>query len=136
MAFIFWLGSDRGSSEVTGSFLVRLVRQFAPWLASLLGASGLELANFLVRKTGHFSGYGLLAMLDARALYVLFRLPARRAAFSGWGLASAWAAVDEYHQSFSPSRGASVEDVLLDSVGAACFLAVFQRWLFRAPRSH
>ncbi|MHB8523972.1 MAG: VanZ family protein [Limisphaerales bacterium] len=45
--------------------------------------------------------------------------------------ASLYAASDEYHQSFYPSRGASVEDVVIDTVGAAVGLAllwVLGRW--------
>jgi VanZ family protein len=45
-----------------------------------------------------------------------------------------WATVDEIHQSFSASRGASATDVLLDSMGAAFGLLVYHFWLHRKSR--
>ena len=43
----------------------------------------------------------------------------RRALFSAWLTASAYAATDEFHQLFVPGRSGQISDVILDSAGAA-----------------
>ncbi len=45
-------------------------------------------------------------------------------------IVAAYAALDEYHQSFVPGRGAAVSDVLLDTAGGAAAqlaMAIFVR---------
>ncbi|WKZ49781.1 MAG: VanZ family protein [Anaerolineales bacterium] len=68
--------------------------------------------DFSIKKFGHALGYGLLAHaylrgLDGKRLWL------------AWSMALAYAALDEFHQSFVPGRGPSVWDVLLfDNLGA------------------
>jgi VanZ family protein len=96
--------------------------------------------NHILRKTGHFLGYGTLSLLfyrgRRRSGHILFLRRPRLAdvAFSFvWTLAIASA--DEYHQTFLPSRTGGPQDVLLDISGAAVFLLLFQFWrLFRRRR--
>jgi VanZ family protein len=49
------------------------------------------------------------------------------------GIVMVVAALDEFHQSFVPSRGSSPWDALLDTLGAALFLAV--AWLVRIRKA-
>jgi len=77
-----------------------------------------------VRKTAHFTEYAVLALLAARA----FRTSSRRGLSRKWWLVSfalvaAVSLLDEYHQSFLPSRTGSVYDSLLDMTGGATALA-------------
>src|SRR5690606_6893256 len=65
MAFIFWIGTDRGSATETRSFLESLLQSWWPSLAERLGLEGFRLINVIVRKLGHFLGYGLLGLLNA-----------------------------------------------------------------------
>ena len=128
MAIIFWLGSDRGSADQTGGAIARLLRFLAPDLYARLSPASLETINVVFRKGGHFCGYGLLGLLNARALRA--RIPptaGSKAALAAWAAATLWAAVDEYHQSYSPTRGSSAADVLLDSIGAACWITLYLR---------
>ena len=134
MGFIFWLGDDRASAAQTRSFLDRLLHFAWPSLYQRLPPDTLLALNVIVRKGGHFFGYALLGLLNARTLRAL-RGPLRaRDALLPWAAAVAWAAVDEYHQSFSPSRGAAVEDVALDAAGAAVGVVFYLLWKQRTTR--
>ena len=78
-----------------------------------------EILHHLIRKSGHFIGYGLIGLAWLRAWWrtmpnLLF-LPDAALAVVGTALI---ASADEYHQSFLPNRGSSVWDVLLDCCGA------------------
>ena len=87
------------------------------------------LIHHLIRKTGHFSGYGLVCLTFLRAwLWTL-----AGTAVSAWRWRSCWLAVlstavvascDEVHQSFLPSRTGQVSDVLLDTCGAVVMCGV------------
>lgn len=123
MAVIFTASSDLGSSEHTGSLLEPLLRFFVPDLAP----ETFELIHLAIRKTAHLTEYAILAILLFRALQATAgpRLGAWgwRAPFLAWLLAAAFAASDEYHQTFVESRGPSGRDVLIDAAGAAMGLA-------------
>jgi VanZ family protein len=92
--------------------------------------SGLGLIDTIGRKLVHFAEYALLCFLWWRPLS--HALPPRRAALVAFLLASAYAATDEFHQSFVDGRHASPLDWAIDSAGAA----LTTRWLLvrqRAP---
>ena len=78
-----------------------------------------ELIHHLLRKSGHFLGYGAIGLAWLRAWWIT--LPHSRflqdalLALLGTALL---ASADEYHQSFLPNRGSSPWDVLLDCCGA------------------
>ena len=87
--------------------------------------------HHLIRKTGHFVGYGLVSV----AFFYSWRQTLHRMAVKHWTL---WrrasvlavlctlliAGLDEYHQSFLPSRTSSPRDVLIDLCGAIAFQLV------------
>jgi VanZ family protein len=81
--------------------------------------------HHLIRKTGHFVGYGLVSV----GFFYSWRQTLRRMAVKHWTLwrrASALAVgctlliaiADEFHQSFIPSRTSSPVDVCIDVCGA------------------
>jgi VanZ family protein len=81
--------------------------------------------HHLIRKTGHFIGYGLVSV----GFFYSWRQTLRRIAMPHWTLwrrASALAVgctlsiaiADEYHQSFLPTRTSSPVDVCIDLSGA------------------
>jgi len=85
-------------------------------------------AIFAVRKCAHLTEYAILALLIWRAL----RKPLGGGPPRPWLWAHArltllivllYAATDEFHQVFVPSRQGTVEDVLIDTCGAALALA-------------
>lgn len=82
--------------------------------------------HHLLRKSGHFLGYGALGLTWLRAWRMTF--PEMRSlshvelALLGTALVASW---DEWHQTFLPNRQGSPWDVLLDCCGAAFMTAVF-----------
>lgn len=108
------------------------------WLSQLAAWQGhsnsaVALLNHVLRKSGHFMGYGLLGICFARGWFSLLRrrvtaswsaLRLRAGAFAILSTAVV-ASADEIHQIFLPTRGASVQDVLLDTSGAVVLNALF-----------
>lgn len=65
-------------------------------------------------KVFHFTAYAVLAALLLRAS----SRPRLVTALAVWGVVVAFGAVDEWHQSFIPSRSMSFADWIADSSGA------------------
>jgi VanZ family protein len=84
-----------------------------------VGDANWQFIHHLIRKSGHFIGYGLLGLAWLRAWWMTSPDPAffKAAALALLGTAMT-ASADEYHQSFLPNRTSSVWDVLLDCTGA------------------
>jgi VanZ family protein len=79
--------------------------------------SGLGLADEIGRKVVHFAEYALLAYLWWRALRT--KLSADAALLAAFAIASAYAATDEFHQTFVSGRHGTPVDWLIDTAGAA-----------------
>jgi len=117
LSMIVFFSTDTFSSRHTASVLERIIRA----LYGEISAYHFKLIHIFVRKAAHFSVYGTLSL----SAYYSWRatLPRRvRWTFTWSGLALLLtlmaAALDELHQSFVPSRGPSIYDVLLDMMGA------------------
>jgi VanZ family protein len=120
--------TDYLSSENTGSILYSvLTRIFGP----------INLYDFLIwhgytRKAGHVVGYGILCLLLLRGWRAtLDRSSAILAALFAWLGTVTLASLDEWHQTFIPSRTGTIRDVILDSAAGLVFLLVAQVWLRR-----
>lgn len=115
MSLIFLFSTDLFSGANTSSFL-------GPFLSSLfpaMTADQIETVHLTVRKLGHWGEYFVLAVLIARALNAQTQRQSQlRRAASAIAIATLYAASDEWHQSFVPSRSASIVDVLIDCFGA------------------
>jgi VanZ family protein len=119
---LIWLGvifigsTDLMSAEHTSRIIVPLLR----WLKPDISPETLALIHFSIRKFGHLAEYAILAMLLWRAVYRGTKLEMKMSILyaSVWVAATLFAAADEYHQSFVPSRDAAWGDVLIDSGGA------------------
>jgi VanZ family protein len=79
--------------------------------------SGLGLVDHIGRKIVHFGEYGLLCFLWWRPLRTVTNR--RRAVLLALVIASAYAATDEFHQTFVEGRHGTPVDWLIDSAGAA-----------------
>jgi VanZ family protein len=120
-AVIFIGSTDLLSAENTGGVLERPVL----WLFPHLSEGTLKMFQFVVRKAGHFSEYAIFALLAARA----FRNSAREMVSQHWFWVSllfvvAYSLSDEFHQSFVPSRTASIYDCMIDSLGGLTVLVL------------
>ncbi len=120
-AALIFIGS---TSLLSGSNTSALVRPVL-WLFPHASEATLALIHFIVRKTGHFTEYAILALLAARA----FRTSAREFLRTRWFWVSllfvvAYSLSDEFHQSFVPSRTASIYDSMIDSAGGLTALVL------------
>ncbi len=106
-----------GVGRVASSWLPPLA-----WMAIIFafsaqhGGGQLAEAEVALRKVAHAIGYLVLTLLLLRALRrsgVAAAVPAAMVA------ALAYAVSDEWHQSFVPGRGATVQDVAIDGIGVA-----------------
>ena len=98
------------------------------WLERLLGFLHLDRAtlawvNLAIRKTGHFCVYGFLSLLLFRSWRDTLSFKSKpawswRAAVLAVAGSALVAALDEFHQRFSPGRTSSPRDVALDTFGA------------------
>lgn len=85
-----------------------------------------DVIHHLLRKTGHFLGYGTLGLTWLRAWLYTWLVPLRHSAVAwrslAWRMAIACtavtAALDELHQTWIPDRTGMMSDVVLDTVGA------------------
>ncbi len=114
-AVISGLSTDTFSAEHTSLVVVPILR----WLFPHANAAMIETMHALVRKSAHFTEYFVFSVLLVRGL----RGPERgwKWRWAIWAIliAAGYAALDEFHQSFVPSRTASPWDALLDTVGAS-----------------
>lgn len=126
LAAIFFFSTDSFSGENTGSLLYDIAHKIFPSLT----LEQFRPIHFVIRKTAHFTEYGILALTLFRA----FRSGNSIRWKWSWALYS-WLAVvgyalsDEYHQSFVASRTASINDSFVDIAGGTTALLVL--WLIR-----
>jgi VanZ family protein len=124
---IFIGSSDLLSASHTGAFIVRPLR----WLLPNASEPTIISIHFILRKTGHFTEYAILALLAARA----FRTSSNQILRDRWFWISlifviVYSLSDEFHQSFVPTRTASIYDSMIDTVGGLTmlvWLAIRQR---------
>ena len=122
MGLIFYGSTGVLSTQRTSRIIGPLLR----WLNPGISDEAISVVQTVVRKGGHLSEYSILAVLLWRARRKpvkndprpwSWREAARVVVYSGL-----YAATDEFHQWFVPSRGASVWDALLDMLGATAGL--------------
>ncbi|HYS55405.1 MAG TPA: VanZ family protein [Thermoanaerobaculia bacterium] len=105
----------------------------APWLAKLINAfypispEAFAIANFMIRKAAHLTGYGILGALVFRAIRAERPSWEVRWAIAAIVFSAVVASLDEWHQSFVQSRTGTPQDVLLDTLGATLAQVLFFR---------
>jgi VanZ family protein len=113
MTLMIFGSTDPMSAEHTSRFLT----PFLLWLNPDISPAAIAEAHLLLRKAAHVIEYAILSGLLFRALRGLISGFWRRAAVA-LVPTLIFAAADEYHQSFIPSRTASLGDVFVDYGGA------------------
>jgi VanZ family protein len=91
-----------------------------------------EEIHHIIRKTGHFIGYGTLSLLFYRAWRLTGDILHRRTfrienVLYALACTLVVASADEFHQTFLPGRTGRPQDVLLDMMGACTLQLLF--WL-------
>jgi VanZ family protein len=119
------------TSEHTSRFIVPLLQ----WLLPRATPETLSLIHYVIRKCGHVTEYFLLSLLVLRGIRAGQRDFGIRVAVTAILIVAVYAALDEYHQSFVPGRGAAVSDVLLDTAGGAAAQLVVAMFARRGRRA-
>ncbi len=123
-------------------------RWLRAWLPAVLWMSGIFILSaqsslpsletswrdLILKKTGHFVGFGILTWLYIRALGF-------HGAPLGWrmwlalGMTALYGASDEFHQSFVPGRNPALTDWMIDMAGSLV-AALGMRWLLPRLQPH
>ena len=131
-AMIFVLSTDSFSSDHTS----RIVEPLLRWLFPGISAASLGYVHHIIRKCAHFTEYFIFFLLLYRGLRGIRRGWHLTSAALAWFIAAGYSALDEIHQSFVASRGASPWDSLLDSASAlVAVVVVYLFYRLRRPRN-
>lgn len=128
MGTIFWMSTGMFAPEHTSRYIVPFLRFLFP---SLL-PQDLLMIHGVIRKSGHVIEYFILGLLLFRA----FRSGSSRVWRPRWAICAIlgvvlYAVTDEYHQSFTDERMASLMDVGIDSAGGILSQISIMLWRFR-----
>ncbi len=131
MVFISFASTSEFSALNTSQF----VRPFILWIFPTLSEGQLAAIHFLMRKLAHFSEYAVLGILAGRA----FASSANEFLQSHWFQVSlllivCYALLDEFHQSFVPTRSPSLYDSAIDVFGGLTALLILRHWQRRHQR--
>ena len=128
MGFIFYMSAQTG--EASGEQSGRIMEMVVSVLEEALGEEAVQaldrgMLEFAIRKCAHMAEYAVLFLLMERAMRLSdFRRPALSAFF--WSVL--YASGDELHQAFTPDRGPSPVDVMIDSAGMGLGALWLQIW--------
>ena len=117
MALIFIFSTDSFAASNTSSIFAPLLS----WLIPGIAPETIQILHGVLRKLGHWTEYFILANFLGTAFKAQWPGQSRPSRFAGSVIvATLYAASDEWHPSFVPSRSASAIDVALDACGAVC----------------
>ncbi len=132
---IFFGSTDTFSSSNTSRFIGPILR----WLHPEISLETIQWFQFFIRKGWHVFEFFIITLLLWNALGWGTHSGTqpgsswtRRRALLTWSGAVTYAMADEWHQSFRPTRGGTVTDVLIDSIGVTLAIGciwLFYRWL-------
>lgn len=117
LAAIATFSTDIFSARHTESILLRIIHLFY----GNMPYHQFNIIHVFVRKAAHFSVYGFLSLVSFYSWRITF--PGRLRWEFKWSILALLltliaASMDEFHQSFVPSRGPSIRDVGMDMLGA------------------
>ena len=125
------------TGELSASNTSLIVRPLLLWLFPRISEEQIGVAHFMVRKAAHFTEYGILALLAVRAFSNSSHGVLRRQWFwFSFLLIAVYALSDEFHQSFVPSRTASIYDSLIDMSGGLTALIIVALWRKRRMKTN
>ncbi len=125
MLLIFAASTDLMSAEHTSRFIGPLLH----WLRPNISPATVAAVQLLVRKVAHLTEYAVLAILLRRAFQMSRDRGSWRRPAVALLVCGCYACLDEFHQSFVPSRTASAVDVLIDTCGAVAGLLAYELFL-------
>ncbi|MEK7577171.1 MAG: VanZ family protein [Patescibacteria group bacterium] len=89
--------------------------------------------NFLFFKTLHVIEYGILFVLYVRAINLTIVIQPMHF-FIAFLLTFLYAASDEFHQMFVPTRQGTIRDVIIDGIGAVSLWIFLYTFVPKAPK--
>ena len=119
MVLIFSASSDSKSYQHSSSLFLPLLH----WLFPAMSHEHEEMLHHAFRKCGHLTEYAVMALLCWRAVRQPQKQDPRPWRWDEAGLALTlvflYAATDEFHQIFVPTRTPMVSDVFIDTIGGS-----------------
>jgi VanZ family protein len=126
----FYLSTDAFSANQTSSLIIPALTYFFPTLST----DQVDFWHIFIRKCGHVTEYFILTMLALRSFRHEGIDPVETKLKTMTFVLMA-ALLDEWHQSFTVSRGASSVDVGYDCVGgvlALWLITTYETWRLRS----
>jgi VanZ family protein len=125
---IFFLSSPAASADETSRIIKPIIEFFFPHTST----ESFQTIHFLIRKSAHLTEYAVLGFLGIRAIARSKWLGNYRF-LTAVALVAVIASLDEFNQSFEPSRTGAVSDVLLDISGGT--IMIYALILMKRPKS-
>lgn len=131
VALIFFFSSTAASANQTS----RIIGPILHFLFPSASEETIQLYHFFIRKCAHFTEYALLACWSVRAFARSSDGALKRYRFLiALVIVLTVALIDEFNQSFEPTRTSSVWDVGLDFVGGAAMSVALWLWHLLSER--
>lgn len=142
MLLIYNLSAETAaeSSKTSGGFSKMLLSLIYPDFDILSAEKQLELISgisFFIRKTAHFTLYGMIGFWAQMSVISYRKISFLARNLIACAIALAYAAFDEWHQTFVNGRSGELRDIFIDFLGALTFIclsAVVMRCIKRIYR--
>lgn len=119
MAVIFYFSSLQGKvSDDNSKYVIYIFNLLGLNLNSILG----DMANFVVRKTAHFTEYFILYIFVYNVL--CYNFEKEKCLWVSLIIVFLYASSDEIHQLFVQGRSSRIRDVLIDTSGGTLAMII------------
>ena len=124
MVCLFFFSTDVLSSNQTGSVIEPILHKVVHTIDPTASEKAVWVGHLLLRKLGHLSEYGCLAVLWAIGLRKTSGWSRRRVLMMALIFSVGYAGFDEWHQTFTLERSGTIQDVIIDGIGALIGLGI------------
>ncbi|MBI4750152.1 MAG: VanZ family protein [Acidobacteria bacterium] len=138
MACLFFFSTDVLSSNQTGSVIEPLIHKVVRTIDPTASPKAVWLGHLLLRKLGHLTEYACLAILWAVVLRKVSGWSHRSVLLMALIFSVGYAVIDEWHQTFTLERSGTIQDVIIDGMGALIGLGILSLiwwWKIRREQS-
>ncbi len=120
MGLIFYLSGQNAdqSSGMSGGLIEYVIKLFTPNINSAALEKAVESLQFIVRKSAHFTAYGVLGLLGFISVVTYHKIPLAVRCAVSLVISVLYSVSDEYHQTFVSGRSGELRDIFIDSLGA------------------
>ncbi|MDY4195397.1 MAG: VanZ family protein [Bariatricus sp.] len=124
--FVFSAQPGDESTDTSIGFGAKIVGFFIPEFREMSKEEQrefLEPYDFIIRKSAHFCEYAVMGMLSMLLLQQIY-MKMKWKIFCSIGISAFMACTDEFHQLFVEGRAGRIQDVCIDTSGAALGILV------------